>query len=309
MEGSRFRRGGLVGPVILISAGVLFLLNNFGVLDWSVWLTLLRLWPVLLIAIGLDILIGRRSWLGSALVALLLVGVLVAAVAGGIRPSTVNAAGQVDRTETVRMELKGAKQADVEIEFGAGELILGALPADSGDLLAGTVELSRDEKLNQSQSTTNGRARASIQSNKNWSVGFDVSNAPDKQWDLALNRDVPLSLNLKTGVGKSNLDLTQLKLTQVDLNGGVGDVTMKLPAQGRFSVSVDGGVGQITFILPESLAARITLEGGLGGSEIPASFEKRDRVYTSPGFSSAQDRVEINVDGGIGRIVVRQATE
>ena len=42
------RRGGLVGPAILVALGVVFLLNNLGYLGWGVWGTLLRLWPVLL---------------------------------------------------------------------------------------------------------------------------------------------------------------------------------------------------------------------------------------------------------------------
>ena len=66
MEG-KTRRGGLVGPIILITLGVVFLMNNLGVLDWSVWVVIFRLWPVLLVAAGLDLLLGRRSVWGSLL--------------------------------------------------------------------------------------------------------------------------------------------------------------------------------------------------------------------------------------------------
>jgi len=59
MEQRRWR-GSLVGPIILIGLGIVFLLNNLGLLSWSVWEVILRLWPILLIAIGLDILLGRR---------------------------------------------------------------------------------------------------------------------------------------------------------------------------------------------------------------------------------------------------------
>lgn len=309
MEATRVRRGGLVWPVILISAGVIFLLNNLGMVDWSIWFTLLRLWPVLLIAIGLEILIGRRSWIGSAIVALLLVGILAVTVTGGIRPPALGIGGKVDHTETVRVELKGAEQADVEVDFGTGQLIVGALPADSGDLLTGTIDLSRNENLDQSDSVTNGRARVNLKSNGNWTVGLDAADNGDKQWELALNRDVPLALTFDTGVGESNLDLTQLSLTRLEIDGGVGEVTVKLPAQGRFDVNVNGGVGEITMILPQSLAARITVDGGLGNTQVPDGYEKRDNVYTAPGFAAAQDRVEISVDGGIGQVVIRQAVE
>src|SRR5512139_225381 len=101
---SRERHGGVVGPVILISLGVIFLLNNLGWLDWSVWSTVLRLWPVLLIGAGLDILFGRRSMWGSLLVALLLLAVL----AGAIWLDQTRPAGPSAAAEAIEQSLEGA---------------------------------------------------------------------------------------------------------------------------------------------------------------------------------------------------------
>ncbi len=307
MEGRKFE-GGLLWPVILIAAGIVFLLNNLGMLDWGIWLTLLRLWPVLLIAAGLDILIGRRSRLGSALIALLLVGVLALAVTGAIHPPALAAGSAVERTEEVRFGLEGAERADVEVNFGSGKLTIGALPADSGDLLTGTLDLSREEILQQSHSVNAGLARASLASSNTWTVGVSVPRE-DKQWELALNRDVPIALSFNAGLGDSNLDLSQLTLSRLDINGGVGNVTVKLPATGRFDLKLDGGVGKITVIIPEALAARIRIDDGLGSTGVTGNFEKRDDEYVSAGFANAANRVEINVDGGIGRIEIRQAAE
>src|SRR5690242_8413493 len=47
MQDRRQRRTPLVGPLLLIGAGVVFLLINMGVLDEGVWLQLLQLWPLL----------------------------------------------------------------------------------------------------------------------------------------------------------------------------------------------------------------------------------------------------------------------
>jgi hypothetical protein len=46
-------RGGLITGWILVIVGILFLLNNFYILDFG------RFWPVLLIAIGIILLVGR----------------------------------------------------------------------------------------------------------------------------------------------------------------------------------------------------------------------------------------------------------
>lgn len=303
----RHYRGGLVWPVILIGAGVVFLLNNMGVLSWSVWETLWRLWPVLLIAIGLDLLIGRHSRLGSLLVALLLVGVLAAAIGWGV-PSFGSNAGlsaQVERTETIAEDLKGAGRAEVEIRFGTGTLYLAALPEGSQQLLAGTVDLSKGEGLQLSHTSE----RLELRSQGSWSVGPTVTADERKKWDLELNRDIPLDLQIGTGVGRSNIDLTQINLRSLDINGGVGQATIKLAQRGRYGVEIDGGVGEIILSLPPGLAARVTVDGGLGGVSVDGDFTRRGDEYTSPNFEAAANRTEITVDGGIGRVVIRQAVE
>jgi hypothetical protein len=49
---------GYSGAFILIILGVLFLLSNFGALPWSVWEIIVRFWPIVLILIGLEVLVG-----------------------------------------------------------------------------------------------------------------------------------------------------------------------------------------------------------------------------------------------------------
>ena len=61
---------------MLIGLSLTFLLRNLGLVDMDIWLALLRLWPILLIAVGLDILIGRRSLSGSLLVAAITVALI-----------------------------------------------------------------------------------------------------------------------------------------------------------------------------------------------------------------------------------------
>ncbi len=303
----RHYRGGLVWPVILIGAGVVFLLNNMGLLSWSIWETLLRLWPVLLIAIGLDILIGRHSRLGSLLVALLLVGVLAAAIAWGVPAlgSTAGDASQVDRTETIAEDLKGATEAEVEIRFGAGVLYLAALPEGSGQLLAGKADLSKGEGLRLAHDGN----RLELHSQGTWTTVPNIRADERKVWDLELNRDIPIDLQINTGVGRSSIDLTQINLRSLDISGGVGQATIKLAQRGRYEVEIDGGIGEIILSLPPGLAARVTVDGGLGGVSVDGDFNRRNDQYISSNFDTAANRAEVNVDGGIGRIVIRQTSE
>jgi hypothetical protein len=71
-----YRRGGLVGPILIIGVGAVLLLNTLGYLPYSIWTVLLRLWPVVLIAIGIDLLIGRRTLAGRLLALVLILALL-----------------------------------------------------------------------------------------------------------------------------------------------------------------------------------------------------------------------------------------
>jgi hypothetical protein len=55
------------GPFLLISLGVLLLLNNFGIVSWEVWSLLWKFWPVILIVWGIEAIFGK-GWIGRLLV-------------------------------------------------------------------------------------------------------------------------------------------------------------------------------------------------------------------------------------------------
>ncbi len=48
----------MLGPIVLIALGVLFLLSNFGLLP-RLWPLLAQWWPVILIVVGISMLVKR----------------------------------------------------------------------------------------------------------------------------------------------------------------------------------------------------------------------------------------------------------
>ncbi len=149
----RRRRVSLVGPVILIGLGVVFLLNSMGVLAWSVWDVIFRLWPILLIAAGLEIILSRLSAWGS-LLALVLTVVIFAGALWLLEPDAQAVAG-----EEIRQALGEATQARVVIEPGVGSLHIEALPesaeAMSSALVEGVVSVGRGGSLGLRRVITN----------------------------------------------------------------------------------------------------------------------------------------------------------
>jgi len=77
-------RKGIFGGIIFIAIGIVFLLNNFNLLPWSVWSILWRFWPLFLILGGLEMILGD-NWLAKlivGLITLMIVGyILIQAIA------------------------------------------------------------------------------------------------------------------------------------------------------------------------------------------------------------------------------------
>lgn len=293
---NREHHHGVVGPVILISLGVIFLLNNLGWLDWGVWETVLRLWPVLLIGAGLDLLIGRRSVWGSLLVALLLLAVL----AGAVWIHQTRPAGPSAAAETVEQALQGATEARVEIRPGVGELNLGALD-EPGLLLSGQIELDRGERLVTEADRTGTTLIYTLATDKS-DGSFWGPWGIDHNWQVSLTPDIPIELTINTGVGTSEIDLSQLTITQLVVSTGVGRTVLTLPATGNVSANIDGGVGELIIRIPEGMGARIDASGGLAPVSASPEFERRGNLYYTPDYDSAQGRLDMEIDLGVGSL-------
>jgi hypothetical protein len=296
------RRVSLVGPVILIGLGIILLLNNLGILAWSAWDVIFRLWPILLIAVGLDIFIGRRSALGSLLVLVLTLAILAGALwlfGTGI------GIGQPGAGEEITQALEGATEATVVIDPGAGSLRVEALP-ESANLVEGVVRVGSRERVVPNFSIKGGTATFVLRG-QGATFGPFVGGGVRPAWDLGLNPGLPLQLDVSLGAGESDLDLTGLMVRDLKVNMGVGATRVVLPAEGRFQAKIDSAIGQTTVIIPEGMAARVRVGTGIGGSQLPAEYQRQDNTYTSPGYESADNRVDLELNQAIGSITIRHS--
>jgi hypothetical protein len=75
MNGTQFLKG-----LAIILVGVILLLNNFNILEWSVWYNIFKLWPLLLVSLGISLIFRRRlSWLAPLVI---VVGIIIGVGAG-----------------------------------------------------------------------------------------------------------------------------------------------------------------------------------------------------------------------------------
>ncbi|HOX46905.1 MAG TPA: DUF5668 domain-containing protein [Myxococcota bacterium] len=283
----------MIGAILLIAVGLVLLLNNLAVLDWGVWQTLSKLWPLLLIGIGFDLMLKKRR-VAAVVVAVLLLGIVAGATAlRHVRP--VALVGM-----QVGVPTEGATLARVRLDAGVAALQVGSGPA-GGPLLAGTIEHPEDAPPELRAELSGERMEVRLDQSDG-DLGWLVGPGHGPEWRLQLAPDVPTDLRVEAGVGETQLDLRALTLSRLKVDCGVGQVRLELPGRGRYRAQVEGGVGRLEVLLPRGFPVRVEARTGLGAVSVSGDFQRDGERYISPGFEAASERLELEVEGGVGAI-------
>jgi hypothetical protein len=285
------RREGIAWPILLIGAGVFFLLNNFGPRVWISWSQLIQLWPVLLIAAGIDILFrGESVWM--TVMGVVLTVVLIGGAVWVVREGFQVAADYGQIREEYGDEIE---EAAVELDLGAGEFLLGTLER-TGTLVIGNI--TPDQKESELSSTGD-------------QIMYLLKNdVPDffphtARWELDLTGELPVDLRLNNGVGEMILSLEGADLTDLDVNQGVGRLVVHLPDDEIDNVKIKQAVGVIYIQLPKGARIAIDAQNGLSKVNFPSDFELEDGYYVNPGTTRSNADLVIVVEQAIGLVNIQ----
>jgi hypothetical protein len=304
------RRGGVVGPLVLIFIGGIFLLQNTGYLPPNAWLNLWRLWPLMLVLAGVELLLAHRvPWLLLTAIAALVLAVGVAITTTGLTAPTTRAAAA---TVAMPTSVDGATQATVTVHVGAGQLTIGPLVQPAGDQLAiMNYDGPSDIVPRPRYTVTGGTGQLEYELTGRGGpafIPFVASRSGGSRMDLELNPDVPISLlTVQTGATDAHLDLSKLNIKGVELSVGAASTWMRLPeAAGSTSAHISGGAATLTLEVPQGVAAQIRHRGGLSTVNVDQSRfpSVGDEMYRSPDYDSAQNKLDLNLETGVTTIQV-----
>lgn len=292
-------KSNIIGAAVLITFGIVMLLSNLGVLStvnlFSFIRGLAQYWPVVLIAIGLNMITAGRFkwWIIGGTIAL---GFVLAEVDGGGRtePQVISYAAN-----------------DLPLELHL-DLVVDNLTLAAGRDQANLVQANIDAVAN-----VHVDANHQVQANRNvvrlgtrsrslFSLPFGSKQLGD--WRVVVNPAAPLDLIVDAGVGNSDLNLTDVNLEYLDFDAGVGNVSLALPRHSTYRASLDGGVGQLTVTVDPTSPVIIRVDTGIGSVRMPASFRQEGKTYYSPGHESGLVASEIRINAGIGTIHVRESS-
>jgi hypothetical protein len=326
------RRRSLWFAALLIALGAILLLRGAGVIPdrvriWPLFVVAIGLWlvlgrllsrdrsdgfvlPLVVIAVGLVFVLEDTGALANDEVLLPLIAVAIGAglVLSGLRapapvlsPAAGSASGS-DRAGGPRGHLEGsvaledATGATVRIEHGAGRLEIRS-HLGGPNLLEGRFEGDADVQARSEGDHREVRVRPRRFSLRSGSDPF--------VWVITLTRRIPVSLDVVTGAGRAEIDLSDLHVPDLSIQTGASRIALTLPARGRTSARIRGGAAQIKVSIPGRVAAQIERSTALSNWTVDlARFPEMNGVHRSPGFDEAEDRVELMIEARAASVEV-----
>jgi hypothetical protein len=208
-------------------------------------------------------------------------------------------------SQEIRQPRDDATQAEISIDPMLGVLRLDAL-SESADLARGEILLNRDEEVQEEFDNQGGRASYSLKAGDQSWVPFRFWDSR-RVWELGLSPGATLQLDTSMVLGQNEVDLNGLDLDGLQTSMALGWTEVILPAEGRFGAHVSGAMGGITIVIPQGMAVRLNPGTAMVLRLLPDEFQERDGVYTSPGYATAENRVDLDVSLAMGLLNVRYA--
>jgi len=291
-----YRGESFVGAAVAVGGGSLFLLGNFGYLDADALALLIRYWPVLLIAFGLDLLIGRRSAKGGLIGVLLGLAIVAGLVWLAARVTTGSAAAPAVE---VSYPLQGASEANIKLESVAGRLNI-ARGAGKNNLAEGSLILASSERLEDDFSVVDGQANLSLHSEGLFYFVPFAGQTSQAGWDLRLS-DLP-EINLAGDMvfGEQVVDLTGLKINRLNLKSVFGRNELILPAGKRLEGEVSVVFGETIVHIPRGAQVEITLNSAFTSVRLPVELDRSGSQVNSREGSAARGDYHLKIDAPFG---------
>lgn len=292
----------------LVALGFVLLAMTLGLIEWSVLLNLVSLWPLLIVAAGID-LVGKsldsgwvRALSSVVFIAGLAYAVFVMPVGGW--PGTLG----VDFGGREVVEFGGDvgtaeefTEASARIGSTAGRL---SIEGSDGAELFTYEGRSRFGEPNAELSEEGSSAVVTLHFGDR--PGITLGPTRNDRLALGLSPDVLWDVKLESGVGELDANLSELAVSRLELDAGVGAGEIRLgdPEDGS-RVHMDSGIASLKLYIPQDAEARVRFESGIGSKDLPESFEEtEDGTWETAGYDSDGPAWTVQVQAGIGNLEI-----
>lgn len=329
MKGNKIIKG-----LTFLLIGTILLANTLEILDWSVWSNLLKLWPLLIVSLGLSLLFRGKSlsFMGPLIIFLgIIVGVGASYVGINFEGEIVREVKTLSReivievekvpetetaveteitpeietapeTETeVTLEMKEyleIEKASIGLNLDVGKLTLG----ESTPLLYEFVSQYRFKEFEPFEKFSHAEKEADILIYHSPVTKKVISNNIKNNWQLKLNNKIIYDISVKTGAIDIDCNLSDFKVEKLYIESGASNINLVLP-QYNSIIIIDTGVSNINIAIPKNVGATVNIDSGIAIKDLD-NFIKRNVTYISQNYNESEFKTEIEIDCGISYIDV-----
>ena len=307
MHIARIRNG-----VILISAGVVLLLNTLGQLPWTVWIRIFSFWPVFLIAFGIELLFKKTRLAFLAILSPLLFLLVILGPALFFETGV----GKIHRAQQVYLWSQdldsNLTRATVTIELRSGNL---KLSSGTDKLVSAELDyLERKPLVSYKHINSDSSATVEItdseRSHWGWNLnkGWSWDGWEKKDWEIRLTDRVPINLKVNTKASRTDLDLSELKINNFDLEAKASNVEIKIgDLVNDVACKISVSASKLSLSFPEDMGLKIENHAKLSTTSFShISLKETEDGYETPDFENAPRKLTLYLDGSAIKLKIKQ---
>ncbi|WP_042347143.1 toast rack family protein [Bacillus massiliigorillae] len=222
-------------------------------------------------------------------------------IAAGCNNLVSGVSGDV-QNEPILIKKDRAKELDVELNVGAGEL---NVSKGAKDWIEGSINYNKDKlKPIVKYDYSNDKGEVVI---KQKNLKFPQIKNVKNEWNIELSKKIPMKLSVNTGASMAKLDLRDLKLKQLNIQAGVSQLEVDLGGEWKesFTTTIETGVGETTVILPSKVGVKITSQKGIGEINMENFISKGNGVYVNAAYDNADVILNVNMEMGVGSVTFK----
>jgi hypothetical protein len=307
MNIGRIRNG-----AILISAGVVLLFNTTGHIPWSVWLRIFSLWPVALIAIGIELLLKKTK---LSFVTVLSPLLFFAAILGPAflfehdmgelyrTGRTYHWSQDLDSTLTELSATVRMHTGNLEISSGTDDLVSAELDYYKRKPLT-VWEIAEPD----SSATVRITDRERRWFKWEWNRGRFWRSSDEKTWEIRLTDLIPVDLKLYLKANDAELNFSEVMIRDLDLDAKSSDVDIRIGnLVDNVTARISSRASEFSIYYPEDMGLRIVNRTKFSFSNLSwLSLEKTEEGLQTPDFNGTERKLTLYLEGSMTKLKINR---
>jgi hypothetical protein len=308
--------------ILLVFIGGIFLLENFGVINFS-WYYVWRFWPAILILVGVNILFSRtNSKIGLLVTVFITLAALSFVTVKGLQKKDHKASwtwnfsddGNDDESDTDSANLEeristysedfDSKYKEVTLNIKGGASKFEIKETTNNLFQADLKETTSRYFLRKTES--DGIVILDFNSkSKGDRYSFDDNKYNEVK--MMLNTKPVWDVNLTMGAGKVDFDFSAYKVKNIDLKGGAASFEIKLgDLYNQVNLTAETGVAKVDIAIPKNVGCQIITSTGLSSKDFEGFTKKSNGNYETSNYNVAAKKINIKLKGGLSDFKVNR---